>query len=105
MPKISSEHRARIKEAEPKHVFDLCGWEVLIDPLNYQIKKGETRYYWSTFLNMLKGLKAEIDIKSVGDSNTIEDAISKVEANNERFIKDLKAVLSSYTSLGAMEWH
>lgn len=108
MPKNSPEavekRNATRKESEAKHIFDLCGWEVWIDALNYSIRKDGKKYYWTTFPNMLKGLKAEVDIKSIQKSKSIDEAIEKVKANSDRFIKDLKAVLDSHTSLGELEW-
>lgn len=104
-PELNAKRAASRKESEARHIFDLCGWDVLIDPLNYQIKNGDKRYYWSTFSGMLKGLKEELDIKSVKNSKSLDDAIERVDNNGTKFIKDLKAVLASYTSLGKLEWH
>ncbi len=104
-PEITEKRLASRKEAEAKKIFDLCGWEVFIDSLNYQIRKDGKRYYWTTFINMLKGLKKELDIKSVNNSVDLNDAVSRVEINNEKFLKGLKAILDSYTSLGELEWH
>lgn len=109
MPKISSEHKEKIlagkKANEAKHMFDLCGWEVWIDPLNYQIRRDGKSYYWSTFLGMLKGLKAHLDIRSARNADGLEDMIIRIENNNEKISKELKALLDSYTSLGELEWH
>lgn len=104
-PEAKEKMAAGRKDAAPRHLFDLCGWEVWIDSLNYQIRKNGKIYYWTTFINMLRGLKEEIDISSVRNSKTIDDAVERVELNNAKFLKELKALMDSYTSLGELEWH
>lgn len=109
MPKNSPEtiakRKATAKENEAKHVFDLCGWEVWVDPLNYEIRKGGITYYYSTFINTLRGLREEVNIRLVRNSNELVDAINKVEENDERFIRSLKEILDSHTSLGELKWN
>ncbi len=95
------------KKPKAKHVFDVCGWGVWIDPLNYILKKPGTKkeYYYNSFLNLLKGLKLELDIEEVKGCASVEQALERTESVNEEMLKDLKELAANIESLGKLEWH
>lgn len=100
------------KDTSAKHVFDICGWEVWIDPLNFAIKKGKASYYYSTFMGMLMGLNDVVESKALKNSEKLDDAIERVAAEHddlvsslEDIIEELRPLATSVHSLGQLEWH
>lgn len=115
MPKSTTEAKEKRAKARmdtaPKHVFDICGWEVWIDPLNFTISKNNKEFHYSTFLNMLVGLKNKLENSSVRKCESLDESINAINASNKKLVSEFEDALevlrhdfSPVASLGELEW-
>lgn len=90
----------KTREDTRKKVFDVCGWEVWIDPLNYTAVKNGKNHYYSTLLKCCKGIVQELERDGIKRSKTLDEAIIVIQEADNKFIGELKGVIESVDKPG-----